>query len=103
MRSNVQFILETPLIYYVVIPKRLKGLAWKASRRRKPCRGSNPFYYATTVKMNKMEHTVLQNRLGVIVSQGDLTEYMLDVWFAKPKLQICVMCQTARRETANLF
>ena len=54
--------------------------------------GSSPTGRTTTVKMNKIEHTVLQNRLGVIVSQGDLTEYMLDVWFAKPKLQMCVMC-----------
>lgn len=71
----------------MAVPKRSKGLARKASRRRKPCRGSNPFCHATTVKMNKIEHTVLQNRPGVIVPQGDLTEYMLDVWFAKPKLQ----------------
>lgn len=90
----------------MVVPKRSKGLAWKASRRRRRRRrrrGSNPFYHAMTVKMNKIEHTVLQNRLGVIVSQGGLTEYTLDVWFAKPKLQMCVMRQTARRETANLF
>ena len=87
----------------MVVPKRLKGFAWKASRRRMPCRGSNPFYHAMTVKMNKIEHTVLQNRLGVITLQGDLTEYMLDAWFAKPKLQMCVMCQTVRRETTNLF